>query len=82
MLLNLSRKPVLDHLGRLHARKPLVEALELVGQSGVLDAKRVEDGGVQVADVNRDDLPPISPPPARPRFFNASTRKQIPASHR
>src|SRR4051794_16685363 len=47
-----SRQDRLDRVGRLDAGQALVEALVLDRQPGVVDAELVQDGGVDVADVD------------------------------
>src|SRR4051794_27170228 len=47
------RKDVRHHPGRLDPGQPLVEPLELVAEPQVVDPQAVEDGGVQVVDVDR-----------------------------
>ena len=47
-----SREDFFDDLGGFHAGEAHVEALELFGETMVIDAKEVEQGGVEVADVN------------------------------
>ena len=44
--------------GGLDAREALIEALVLVGKSLVIDPKQVQQGGLEVADMNRifDDV--------------------------
>ena len=39
-------------LGWLNSGEPLVEALEFVGEQFVMDPELVQEGGVQVSDVN------------------------------
>ena len=47
-----SRQQLLDHVGRLDAGQPLVEALVAVGEPLVVEAQQVQHGGVEVADVD------------------------------
>jgi len=46
-----SRQQRLHHMRLLHPGEPLLEAAEAEGEAGVVDAKEVQDGGVEVADV-------------------------------
>ena len=48
----------LHHAGRFDAGEAEVEALRLEGEALVVDAKQVQHGGVEVADLNRvlDDV--------------------------
>ena len=48
----------LDHLRRLDAGQPLVEALVAVRESFVIEAQQVQHRGVEIADVHRvfDDV--------------------------
>jgi len=39
-------------MGMLHAGEALVKALETVGEAFVVDAEAVEEGGIEVADVD------------------------------
>ena len=43
--------PRVDDSGRFDAQEPLVEALVVEGEAGVVDAQQAWDGGVEVVDV-------------------------------
>lgn len=47
-----SREKLLHHFRRFHAGEPLVEALEFVAEAFVFETECVENGGVEVADVD------------------------------
>jgi hypothetical protein len=47
-----SREKLLHHFRWIHASEPLVEALEFVAEAFVFEAEGVENGGVEVTDVN------------------------------
>src|SRR5688572_29743413 len=47
-----SSQQFLDNPRRLHTREPLLEALEFVGEAGVVETQEVQNRGVQVPDVN------------------------------
>lgn len=48
-----SGQEILDHLGGFHARQPLIQALVAVDQSFVVDPQHVEDGCVEVSNMDR-----------------------------
>ena len=47
-----AKQNLLHHIA-MHIRQPEVAALEAVGQPGVLQAEQVQDGRLQVVDVDR-----------------------------
>src|SRR5689334_22123206 len=48
---SVSREQLLDHLA-VHVRKAEVAALEAEGELGVVEAEEVDDGGLEVVDVD------------------------------
>ena len=50
-LRSILRQQLLYHLP-VHIRQPEIAALEAVAEAGVIEAEQVQDGGVQVVDVD------------------------------